>query len=856
MNRDGFMKNAFVEKKSDRDYDTFRRPGLTAFSTGTDAIGQGITGYRNTVGDEFLFAGFGGQFAAVGLPAPSTEWEEVSTGLTDAGVGTLRYGSMIRFGGILWAIGGSTNSDSTQAFRFVVHYSTDNGTTWTKVVDVADNTVGYPRASNFNILCVHDGRIVLGPAGNGFSNFHRQSWSSGDGVNWTQDSAATGVPVAAPLGVVSHSDGAMYAFFEATTDPVWKSTDGGATWASTAASAAYNSGGGARENFTPVSLGGYLWVMGGTPADATAQKIYKSVDGVTWAEHGTNALSSVVASTTNSVLVPINQSGVFYLFEFQDGVTRTGNIWTSPNATTWTLVSTYSIADATDPFWSPDRNYNGKIVKSGSYFFGMAWEAPASGGSMDNIFRLPLSANPLSISVGATGAGYLDFSQNYARSVLVVRSNSQLAVVDTTTFILTVVSDTDYPNTTVRGLVYLDGFFFVMDGDGNIYNSDEEAPTSWDPTNFVAAQFEPDGGVALAKYNLYIVAFGEYTTEFFWNAGNAAGSPLLPVQQGVMNAGCVDGDTVGQIDSQIIWLAQSKSAGQGPAKGRFVAQLQGNSYIKLSTPDIDRILDADDLLDVDATTFKVGGHSYYHLRLGGSNISLLYDLSEQQWYVWNRRRDSFTASISSVVIANGTATATVTSSWADGDVAIISGFTGTYTALNGTHNLEVSSNVYKWPVTFTGTSTSTGTGTGTGWTEDDLGIVSACSFEGRQLLQDKSNGDLYELDGTTCNDNSIYMDWLIRSIKIDGGSVESKFAAWADMVSDRVSGNAMLRFSDDDCQNFTKFRKRSLAGARTRWHRLGSFRRRVWEVRVTDAIQPRAQYLEIADSQGSAPPTP
>jgi hypothetical protein len=299
------------------------------------------------------------------------------------------------------------------------------------------------------------------------------------------------------------------------------------------------------------------------------------------------------------------------------------------------------------------------------------------------------------------------------------------------------------------------------------------------------------------------------------------------------------------IDSKVLFVAQSKAAGQAVVKGKFVAILEGTAVQKVSTPDVDRILDLDDFDDVESTTFKLGGHSWYHLRLGTTGISLVYDLFDTQWYIWSTRRTSFTHTMSSVVTANGTATATVTHSYADGDVGIITAFTGTHTNLNGTFNVIVpSGTVLNWltPSGYSGTSTNTGTGTG--YTETDFPVVAAATYLNKLLLQDKDNGNLYELNGTTYQDNSIYMDWQVRLGKIDGNTNENKFAAWADFVSDRVSGNVLLRMSNDDCQTFTKFRARSMSGDRTRWHRHGMFRRRVYEVRVTDNVAVRAQYLD------------
>ena len=102
------------------------------------------------------------------------------------------------------------------------------------------------------------------------------------------------------------------------------------------------------------------------------------------------------------------------------------------------------------------------------------------------------------------------------------------------------ISDVDYPTLTTRGIAYLDGTYYVMEPDGTIRNSLAAAddPTSWPTDGFISAEFEPDTGVYLGKALNYVVAFGQWTTELFWDAANPTGSPLSPVQNGVLLIGC------------------------------------------------------------------------------------------------------------------------------------------------------------------------------------------------------------------------------------------------------------------------------------------------------------------------------
>lgn len=840
--RDGFMKNVFVEQTGEQSWDCFRRPGLLAYSTNTATpqTGKGIASLKDANGIEHLFVVQGGSLYAEGVVLSSSGDWTISSGTTGRIISSagniMHFPSFVSFRGLIFAIGGGAASAGTangSLTRFMVAYSGDNGRNWTVLVDVASGATGFPISTRSFHACAHsDGRIYIIPY-----TSNDDVWYTEDGVTWTSATLAHGM--AGPIErLVSHIDG-LYAFQGVAANPVFKSTNSGATWASTAATAAFNVGGNARTAYAAVSFAGNLYVFGGTN-NGGGQKVFRSTDNaVTWAELGTNVLSFAGQNTSNWTHAVMNGPVVFGHWAGINGLADTNRIYYSSDFQTWTLLEqSDTILFATVP---TDSDHTG--------FLNNTFVASLTSTSVTDVYYLDVtSAGSTQVSVSSLSGEFFDFAQNYARTVITFKSESSAYQLRPQYGVVTQVTDADYPALTVRGLVYLGGKFYVMDPDGNIFNSGDEDFTTWDSTEFIASEFEPDGGVCLIKFGLYVVAFGEYSTEFFYDAGNATGSPLSPVQNGVVTVGCVDGDTVNTIDGQVIFVGQTKTQGQGPAYGRIVAQLEGTGIKKLSTHDIDRILEADDFKDIDATVFKVSGHSYYMLRLGTSNISLVFDLSTQQWYVWTTRRASFTHTLSGVVSTLGTATRTGTHSFADGDVGIISSFSGTDTALNGTFNMIVpSSTSLNWSVSTSFTGTSTTTGTVTGRTEDDFPVVSAASYQGKQLLQDKDNGSLYELDLDTFRDNGVYMDWLVRLTKLRGADNQKKFVAWVDFVSDRGSANVLMRHSDDDSQTFTKYKSRSMAGARTRWHRLGSYRERVYDLRVTDNLAVRAQHLSLME---------
>lgn len=119
----------------------------------------------------------------------------------------------------------------------------------------------------------------------------------------------------------------------------------------------------------------------------------------------------------------------------------------------------------------------------------------------------------------------------------------------------------NFPATLVHGGAILDGFLFVMNDDGAIYNSAFNDPTVFPTTGFLTAERDNDKGVYLGKHHEHIVAFSTRTIEFFYNANNVTGSPLNRRQDLVYSTGCVSGTAVWE-DGDVTFFLGSNPTGQ------------------------------------------------------------------------------------------------------------------------------------------------------------------------------------------------------------------------------------------------------------------------------------------------------
>jgi hypothetical protein len=200
--------------------------------------------------------------------------------------------------------------------------------------------------------------------------------------------------------------------------------------------------------------------------------------------------------------------------------------------------------------------------------------------------------------------------------------------------------DPDFPIEVVKGIVYLDGATYVMDVQGQIWGSkinSVDQPGDWTALNFIAAQSEPDAGVYLAKQFVYVIAMGQWSTEVFFNAGNETGSPLARVDGSKLSFGCACAESVQEIDDRLFWISSTKSA------AAQVSSLDQLNHSIVSTDAIDRLIQSSNLIDanVRSTQLKIDGHSFYILTLKDVNLTLVYDINEDEWHQWTDENGNY-----------------------------------------------------------------------------------------------------------------------------------------------------------------------------------------------------------------------
>lgn len=205
-----------------------------------------------------------------------------------------------------------------------------------------------------------------------------------------------------------------------------------------------------------------------------------------------------------------------------------------------------------------------------------------------------------------------------------------------------------FPIPAVKGWGYLDGSIYAMNADGAIFGTATTLndPTNWtDPLNKIFKQIEPDGGVVLAKQLVYIIAIGEWETEVFYDAANASGSPLSPVQGAKINYGSINQDSLQEMDGNLYWLAVNRSS------AIQALMLENLKPTIISTKPVERLLGEADASAVYSWHAKYEGHRFYGVTLKNENLTLVYDYAEQMWAQWTDKDGNYYPIVSSTYSA-------------------------------------------------------------------------------------------------------------------------------------------------------------------------------------------------------------
>ena len=196
------------------------------------------------------------------------------------------------------------------------------------------------------------------------------------------------------------------------------------------------------------------------------------------------------------------------------------------------------------------------------------------------------------------------------------------------------VTDAQMPTPHQPYPVYLNGYVFLIEASsGNIWNSDNDDPTAWTAGSYITAEISSDYALRMIKAKNYLVVLGYNSAEYFWDAGNASGSPLSRNDSPVRGVGYITGlATIGDITYFV---------GQDEKKNLGVYMLNSFKIDKVSNSVVDRTLETysstsnakgNVTLNKDGFGVSVDGHTFYVLVT--DQTTWVYDVDDKFWYEW------------------------------------------------------------------------------------------------------------------------------------------------------------------------------------------------------------------------------
>ena len=694
--------------------------------------------------------------------------------------------------------------------------------------------------------------------------YYYYRYTTTDGVTYTKTSLSM------PLNVSPLQAGFVFLggyFYLYTTNGTWRSTNA-VTWANIAGIQPWSTYNGLGR-FGAIVFNNKMWVLGGYDGATTWARVWSSPDGVNWTLV-TSAPGWAARVNARPVVLGISM----YIFAGNAGGNNLQDVWSTLDGATWTQQTA---AAGFQNYWYGQTVYNGKIwvVVDNGASGGQVMSSP--GGSVWTVVR-----NTVPWNTGGAEGDFLDVLENtlsffdpnthawfsqqgtptgpsYPLAPTVLNQPfdfvlSQAAVgalgfmfksaTDAYYFnssTLTKITNANYPANTVPGIVYLDGSYYVGTADSKIWGSAIEDPTTWSALNFVSANTDSDSLVAIAKSLNYLVAFGQLSTEFFYDAALAApASPLAPLLNAFNTIGCASAGSIVSTENLVIFMSRTKET------GRSISVLTGLQIVQISTPFIDKILNLDSLATVYAWSGKFGGHKLYVLTLKSLNLTLVYDFALKEWTTWSSSVAKSALSVSSLTQVNGIATATITGhSFSDGDPVDIAG--ATPTGYNGRQNVTfVDANTVTFPVSSSLTSPATGVITATGYSTGYFTCVNYTAASGYDWILHETNGKIYKVLTTVYQDDGapIDMQVVIDNVRSEGTSDFKRIGA-AELIADKVASNIYIRYTDDDYSTWTKYRSMLMSAKRCRALRMGNTRRRAFQLRHTDNVPVRVDSLML-----------
>lgn len=244
----------------------------------------------------------------------------------------------------------------------------------------------------------------------------------------------------------------------------------------------------------------------------------------------------------------------------------------------------------------------------------------------DTLYRNAIPIQVLSTPTGTVG--FQEIANGTNQKYLVVLDGVSGWVINTSNTV-TKITSVNFPSPHVVQAGSLDGYLVVVkSGTADLYSCNSVDPLTWTAGNFISAEAFPDTVVALCKQNNYIVALGQQTLEYFYDAGTSPGTPFARNSAALHQIGTPAPYTLAQIEEQLVFVGQTQTG------GRTVWLMNGFTPTEIGTEPIRQSLDFEgsNIANAKAFVIRSKGHKFYVLNL--TSVTWVFDFDSQMWHQW------------------------------------------------------------------------------------------------------------------------------------------------------------------------------------------------------------------------------
>lgn len=245
------------------------------------------------------------------------------------------------------------------------------------------------------------------------------------------------------------------------------------------------------------------------------------------------------------------------------------------------------------------------------------------GAVQNKIYRIMPDYSFVELGTLTTISGAVSMKDNSAELVIVDGSPNGYAV-DLATHVLTRIDDDAFYGS--DRVDVMDDFLLFNQPNTRQFYVSRAMDVTFDPLDIAAKNGAPDKTIGVAVVNRTIFVFGQWTSEIWYNSGDAA-FVFARYPGAFIEHGCAASASIATIDTSAYWLSRSEKG------ATMVFRTSDMLALRISTHALETEMKGYAKVDdAEGFCYQDDGHTFYQLNFPTAQKSWCFDLATQQWH--------------------------------------------------------------------------------------------------------------------------------------------------------------------------------------------------------------------------------